>query len=154
MLLGVFGGLEQVSAASFLFSANPNDVTVTRIDLDTGQSTVIVDVSNDLTIHGHLLPGRLPARTPLFCNQTFLKPLASFLEKIGTCRFATEFNAALATFSEAVRHESVERIANLGFAGFANDRSATGAWHKDDNGRAKSQTHGVPAADLSLAAAR
>jgi hypothetical protein len=49
MLLGVFGRMEQVSAEPFLFSANPNDVTVTRIDLATGQSTVIMDANDGLT---------------------------------------------------------------------------------------------------------
>jgi hypothetical protein len=54
VLTVMLAGVEPSGATPFLFSANPNDVTVTQIDLATGQSRVVMDANDGLTRPGEL----------------------------------------------------------------------------------------------------
>ncbi len=45
----VISGVGLAVAAPFLFSANPSDRTVTQIDINTGQITVVMDATSGLT---------------------------------------------------------------------------------------------------------
>jgi streptogramin lyase len=49
IFIGMFSQVQQGRAEPFLFAANPNDVTVTMIDVATGQSTIIMDARDGLT---------------------------------------------------------------------------------------------------------
>lgn len=49
LLAAMVAGVRPAGAAPFLFSANPDDVTVTQIDFATGQSIVVMDASDGLT---------------------------------------------------------------------------------------------------------
>jgi len=49
ILLGVFSQVQQGRAQPLVFAANPDDVTVTMIDVATGQRTIIMDARDGLT---------------------------------------------------------------------------------------------------------
>jgi hypothetical protein len=59
VLAMVSGVVDQAKAQPFLFSANPNDVTVTQIDLATAQITVVMDAGDGLSRPVELTVDRL-----------------------------------------------------------------------------------------------
>jgi hypothetical protein len=92
MLLTLSGGMEQVNAEPFLFSANPDDSTVTRIDLATGQSTVIMDAENGLTAPSELTIDR-------FGNLYVANAFSADILKLSTDGQTTVFVAGQGTLS-------------------------------------------------------